>query len=236
MPEPQPIQTATAPQYLEYATVEEPEVAERPETSRPAYQRPLFREMQTVLEMPPLREDAPRAPRQHRHKARRVHESQQALDFNAPRLNTPVDSTIYCNAPVASPVHRVMASLMDASMILAATTLFAITFQYGAGGVDISGRSLAVLGAIGGVIGVFYHVLFAMLGDGRTPGMSWVQLELLTFDGRRPTREQRFRRLFAGLLSAAAASLGLMWALLDEEKLAWHDHISRVFPTPRERE
>jgi hypothetical protein len=26
--------------------------------------------------------------------------------------------------------------------------------------------------------------------------------------------------------------LGIVWALLDEEHLTWHDHISKVFPTP----
>jgi len=27
---------------------------------------------------------------------------------------------------------------------------------------------------------------------------------------------------------------GLLWSLADEESLAWHDHISRTFPTPRD--
>ena len=26
--------------------------------------------------------------------------------------------------------------------------------------------------------------------------------------------------------------LGLVWALVDEENLTWHDHISKTFPTP----
>jgi hypothetical protein len=52
------------------------------------------------------------------------------------------------------------------------------------------------------------------------------------FDGRRPDREQRRMRLVAGLLSLSAAGLGLVWALVDEENLTWHDHISKTFPTP----
>jgi hypothetical protein len=53
------------------------------------------------------------------------------------------------------------------------------------------------------------------------------------FDGRRPDREQRGVRQVAGLLSLLSAGLGLVWALVDEEKLTWHDHISKTFPTPK---
>ena len=51
-------------------------------------------------------------------------------------------------------------------------------------------------------------------------------------DGRNPNREQRVYRMAAGCLSVMAAGLGLMWALVDEESLTWHDHISKTFPTP----
>ena len=30
--------------------------------------------------------------------------------------------------------------------------------------------------------------------------------------------------------------LGLLWSIWDEESLAWQDHISRTFPSPREVE
>jgi hypothetical protein len=26
--------------------------------------------------------------------------------------------------------------------------------------------------------------------------------------------------------------LGMLWALVDEEALTWHDHMSKTFPTP----
>jgi uncharacterized RDD family membrane protein YckC len=57
-------------------------------------------------------------------------------------------------------------------------------------------------------------------------------LRLLNFDGRPPTREQRMLRLGASFLSVLSAGLGLLWALVDEESLTWHDHISQTFPTP----
>ncbi len=239
MSEATPIQTATAPDYVEYEREQEtvtPEAPPGPE--RPIYQRPLFREMQQVVEMPPLHtgeRDRPARPRKPK-PARRVHADQQALDFGGTRSRTSLETLIYCNAPVALPVHRMMASALDVSMIVMATALFALTFQFGAGSVNVDARSAAVVAGVAGVVGVFYHLLFALLGDGHTPGMAWTHLELVNFDGRKPTREQRMRRLLAGILSTAAAGLGLLWAVVDEEKLAWHDHISRTFPTPLDRE
>ena len=47
-----------------------------------------------------------------------------------------------------------------------------------------------------------------------------------------PTRTQRFYRTASGFLSLLAAGVGLLWGLVDEETLTWHDHISKTFPTP----
>src|SRR6202041_3046551 len=37
--------------------------------------------------------------------------------------------------------------------------------------------------------------------------------------------------LFLGVFFLSGG-LGLVWALVDEENLTWHDHISKTFPTP----
>jgi uncharacterized RDD family membrane protein YckC len=81
------------------------------------------------------------------------------------------------------------------------------------------------------VVTFFYKLLFC-LANGDSPGMRWTRLALVTFDGQRPTRTQRMHRLTSGVLSFCAAGLGFLWALVDEETLTWHDHISRTFPTP----
>jgi hypothetical protein len=54
---------------------------------------------------------------------------------------------------------------------------------------------------------------------------------VLTFDGQRPSRGQFIGRFVVACLSLAAAGIGLIWGLIDEEKLTWHDHISKTFPT-----
>jgi len=53
----------------------------------------------------------------------------------------------------------------------------------------------------------------------------------INFDGKTPDRDQRLLRLGASVLSLASVGLGLMWALVDEEHLTWHDHISKTFPS-----
>jgi len=82
------------------------------------------------------------------------------------------------------------------------------------------------------VISLFYRVLYC-LGNGDTPGTRWAGLRLLDFDGRIPSRQQRFQRLAGGCVGVVAAGLGLLWALFDEERLTWHDHMSQTFPTFR---
>lgn len=90
---------------------------------------------------------------------------------------------------------------------------------------------MAFYGAILAVLWIFYHAFFCAFGSD-TPGMRSVRLRLLNFDGHEPSREQRWQRLGGSCLSLAAAGLGLVWTLVDEESLGWQDHISKTFPTP----
>jgi uncharacterized RDD family membrane protein YckC len=168
--------------------------------------------------------------------ARRAVDSQQSLDFRAgaiaePSLAAEVEAVIYCDAPVALPVHRLMAVAADASMIAIALGLFLAIFYLSGGRIAFTKSSLVLFsGVIAGV--VFLYRMLWCLGGGDTPGMRFAGLRLVDFDGRRPEREQRTIRLAASVLSVVSAGLGLVWALVDEENLTWHDHISKTFPTP----
>ncbi len=61
--------------------------------------------------------------------------------------------------------------------------------------------------------------------------MSMRGIRLSTFEGRPPQWKQRVRRARFIFISFAAAALGFLWALVDEDALCWHDRISRTFPT-----
>lgn len=163
---------------------------------------------------------------------RRSPDSQQTLDFyGAPELGTEVHAVIYCDAPVALPAHRLIAAAFDASMVLIAVGLFLGIFFLSGGVLLLSKQNAPFLVAVVVLLALFYRILWA-LGNGETPGMRFAGLRLVNFDGRSPNRDQRAFRQISSLLSLLSAGLGLVWALVDEESLAWHDHISKTFPTP----
>jgi uncharacterized RDD family membrane protein YckC len=170
---------------------------------------------------------AQRAPRRHP-------ESQQSLDFYgapAAALGTEVHAVIYCDAPVALPAHRMIAAAFDFSMVLIAVGVFLGVFFLSGGMMMLSKENAPFLISVAALLGLFYRFLW-VLGNGETPGMRFAGLRLVNFDGRPPDRDQRAFRQVSSLLSFLSAGLGLVWALVDEENLAWHDHISKTFPTP----
>jgi uncharacterized RDD family membrane protein YckC len=219
----------------------EPGTHRRPVTSHVTYQPSLFssRELPRVVPFetiaPGLVQHPPRktqssAPRQ-RH--RKVIPGQQSLEFNhAARSPKSMDGVIYCDAPVAVPAHRAMAAAADASIIAIALALFfGIVLRVAGGTFVLSVKTAPLFLIMAAAVVVFYRVLWC-LANGDSAGQRWARLRLVNFDGQRPTRTQRFYRLASGLLSLLAAGIGLLWSLVDEETLTWHDHISKTFPTP----
>ncbi len=232
-----PVTTATAPALQPR---HEAEARTNPAPARATaprgYQRTLFNEVPRVMPAPeqPRPASAPRAPRPQRPAARRFPENQHALNFgeHAGRvaLESQVDAVIFCDAKCASPAHRFLANALDGTLVITAVGLFAASFAVGGGSLTLDKTTVGAFAAVAALIWFFYHVLFCIAG-GDTPGMRWTQLRLVDFDGQRPRREQRLQRLLASCLSVAAAFLGVIWALVDEESLTWHDHISKTFPT-----
>ena len=163
-------------------------------------------------------------------------EAQSSLNFLPPapptarKLSTTVEAVIYCDAPVAAAMHRALAAAIDMAMVLIAIGLFLTTF-FLCGGVFGSGKQgLLVLAASALLIAMFYAFVWAWSG-GLTLGMRATHLTLINFDGFPPDRQSRWLRYLAACLSYCACGLGILWALMDEEGLAWHDHISKTFPT-----
>lgn len=185
---------------------------------------------------PPSRTEVPpRRARQAAHRTpRRDPASQQSLEFYAEKptaLGTEVHAVIYCDAPVALPAHRMIAAAFDASMVLIAVGIFLGVFFLSGGMLLLSQQNAPFLISVAALLGLFYRFLF-VLGNGETPGMRFAGLRTVNFDGRSPDRDQRAFRQVSSLLSFLSAGLGLVWALVDEENLTWHDHISKSFPTP----
>jgi uncharacterized RDD family membrane protein YckC len=75
---------------------------------------------------------------------------------------------------------------------------------------------------------LLYQALFFSFSTA-TPGMRCARIALCTFDDENPTRSVLRRRILALLLSAGPLGLGFLWAALDEDRLAWHDRLTRTY-------
>jgi len=169
--------------------------------------------------------------------AARKNDTQAELDFflpsapvTAPRLKTNVAASIYCDAPVATLMHRCLAGGVDfCLMVLMYATMVS---SYCAMGGELPANRLgyAMFALAFVLIAMFYGLMWA-LGNGRTPGMRFTSLRLSNFDGFQTEPGQRMLRYFSTCLSIACCGFGLLWALVDEEGLTWQDHISKTFPT-----
>jgi len=172
--------------------------------------------------------------------ASRASDAQGSLEFlpavqPKPRtLGTTVEAVIYCEAPVAMPLHRAVAAALDCAMVLIGYGLFLLAFRLAGGEFVLDKLGLMIFGGALAAVALTYGLFWA-IGGGETAGMACAGLRLTTFDGFPPERRQRLVRFASSCLSLLTVA-GVLWALADEESLAWQDHMSRTFPTPRDSE
>jgi uncharacterized RDD family membrane protein YckC len=134
------------------------------------------------------------------------------------------------SAPPAGFVSRALALVIDACVVTVAAA---------AGGYMIS-ATLAALrpGVFGdyqaavpvildGVLFVVYFV-FCWTVFGRTIGMAFLGLKVLTLQGRRVSFSRAVLRFVGYLISTAFVFIGFLWVLIDNRRLGWLDHIART--------
>lgn len=128
--------------------------------------------------------------------------------------------------------RRMVASALDAALVMSAFAAFAyIFFRITA--------ELPPLGKIAGagvvLIGLLWsaYQFLLLVYSGTTPGLKLARLELHRFDGSPvPLRIRRWRVL-TSVLSGLSLGLGYAWCFLDEDRLCWHDRITRTYMAPR---
>ncbi len=128
--------------------------------------------------------------------------------------------------------RRMVASAIDAALVISAFAAFAyIFFRINA--------ELPPLGKIAGagvvLIGLLWsaYQFLLLVYSGTTPGLKLAKLELHRFDGSPvPLRIRRWRVL-TSVLSGLSLGLGYAWCFLDEDRLCWHDRITRTYMAPR---
>lgn len=133
----------------------------------------------------------------------------------------------------AAPMSRRMAaSMIDAALVLSAFAAFAYVFFR-------LNAELPPLGKIAGtgvlLIGLLWsaYQYLLLVYSGTTPGLKLAKLELHRFDGSPvPLRIRRWRVL-TSVLSGLSLGLGYAWCFLDEDRLCWHDRITRTYMAPK---
>jgi len=162
---------------------------------------------------------------------RKTSPGQQRLEFfGAEEVVSPPQSHIICDAPVAPVLLRMEAAVIDGLLILAPGLAGLALFVYLGGQFSFNKHTAPFWLLTIFTLPVLYKALWAWAGRD-TVGMSRAGLQLVDFDGNPPSRERRYQRILGGFISLLAAGIGLIWALVDEDALTWHDHMSSTFPT-----
>lgn len=133
----------------------------------------------------------------------------------------------------AAPMSRRMAaSAIDATLVLSGFVAFAYLFFR-------INAELPPLTKIAGagvlLVGLFWsaYQYLLLVYSGTTPGLKLAKLELHRFDGSSvPLRIRRWRVL-TSVLSGLSLGLGYAWCFLDEDRLCWHDRITRTYMAPK---
>jgi uncharacterized RDD family membrane protein YckC len=142
----------------------------------------------------------------------------------------PEDLVTYAAAALlTAPIGlRMMAAIVDGCLVAAGFLGFTAVASQVAGELP-TGQAAALAAVVTlAVLFVTYQLLFFTFSDA-TPGMRYARIGLCTFSDDNPTRSAMRRRLLAIALAACPAGLGLLWALLDDDRLGWHDRISGMY-------
>jgi uncharacterized RDD family membrane protein YckC len=155
--------------------------------------------------------------------------AQPIFDFYSEAL----EEQVWRLRPVAPLRVRIAAHLRDLQLVIVGSLLFcAALLIVPRFGIRLQPSMILLGGVICGllILPLLYGLLFVW-GSGVTPGMKAAGLRLVSFDGMPAPRRRRLWRVFGAVVSAGSFLIGFLWAAVDEEKLYWHDHISKTYLT-----
>ncbi len=150
--------------------------------------------------------------------------------FGKSQIMVPPSSAIHCGAPVAPPLVRLNAALVDGFLVLLGTLLALGVFRLAAGSLPTEKYDLLAYSTLFCGVALTYKLLWCVMNRDSI-GLTKAGLRTVDFDGNQPNAKRRFWRAFSSFLSLGAAGLGLIWTFADADALAWHDQISGTFPT-----
>jgi uncharacterized RDD family membrane protein YckC len=127
--------------------------------------------------------------------------------------------------------RRVLAGAIDSLLVVTAFAAFAYIFFRITAIVPPTQTAAGISVVLIALFWIAYQY-FLLVFAGTTPGLKLAHLHLSRFDGSAvPKRIRRWRAL-ASVLSGFSLALGYAWCFLDEDRLCWHDRITRTYMAP----
>jgi uncharacterized RDD family membrane protein YckC len=136
-----------------------------------------------------------------------------------PGLDVPLQSSAFS--------RRLLAGMVDVVVVATALAAFAYIFFRINGSVPPWRIAAESAVAVLALLWPAYQYAFLVFSK-TTPGLWLSKLEVTRFDGAPASRTLRRWRVLASLLSCASLGLGYAWCFLDEDRLSWHDRITRT--------
>jgi uncharacterized RDD family membrane protein YckC len=131
--------------------------------------------------------------------------------------------------------RRFLATLVDGTIVVAASALFGFIFWKVTAVRPPLVQILGLAAAIPCLFWMAYQYLLIVYAAS-TPGLRVAGLELARFDGTSTTRSLRRWRVLAACLSGLSLGMGYAWVFLDEDALCWHDRITHTYLAPGKRQ
>jgi len=227
-------QEPLAPLPLPANLIEFPRVLVAPRKARPRLAEGPLRDDKDTSQLRIFEVDAAALSPQPAQTAAMPHWSSIRLDAAVPQHaqehpQTPAAYTMPIHTAALRP--RLAAFAVDTALAAAATAAFAGVFLAMAHRAGMMPEKKAAAVAMVAVLLLFkliYQILFFTLNEA-TPGMRRARIALCTFGDENPTRSAMRRRIGATVLAACPMGLGLIWSWFDDDRLGWHDRMTRTY-------
>jgi len=194
----------------------------KPPTPEPVYRLadPVIPEQPRILEVPEELQSFPATP------------LLDGLQFTPQEQHRPTPAAEHVELPLqpVSVSQRLYAGVIDSGLVLTAAGIFAGVSYKLLPRLVLTKPLLLTGAAIPVLLWGVYQYLFLMYG-GRTAGMRAAGIRLSSFKGEAPNWRQRRSRVVGLYFSTASLMMGLLWVLVDVDKLCWHDRISQTYLT-----
>jgi uncharacterized RDD family membrane protein YckC len=128
---------------------------------------------------------------------------------------------------------RALASALDGILVALGLATFLGVFWRFNPALPAAHRAAELVVLCGGILWFAYQAAFIIF-CGTTPGLRAAGLKLACFDGGPVPRKSRRWRVVASILSGISLGLGYAWCFFDEDRLSWHDRITKTHLAPED--